>query len=114
MNIESGMCRAKIGKFKSYDAHYNFNDLYLKKENNDIIDVIGIVNDNILIDIETKLEYPILKHDENNNISIDQEIDLNTYYALDVMHINELRTTSKDYINAIDTKVKRLIKQNNK
>lgn len=112
MNIESGMCRAKIGKFKSYDAHYNFNDLYLKKDNNDIIDVIGIVSDNTLIDIKTGLEYPILKHDENNNISIDQEIDLNIYYALDVMPINEKRTTSKDYIKAIDAKVKRLIKKN--
>ena len=33
MFIESGMCRAKIGKFKSYDAHYIFNDWYLKKDN---------------------------------------------------------------------------------
>lgn len=112
MNIESGMCRAKIGKFKSYDAHYNFNDWYLKKDNKDVIDIMGIVDDNVLIDIETGLEYPILKHDANNNISVDQEINLDTIYALDIYGINEKRTTSKDYIKAIDVKVKRLIKNN--
>ncbi|MBP3766083.1 MAG: hypothetical protein J6G98_02770 [Bacilli bacterium] len=113
INIESGMCRAKVGKFKNYDAHYNFNNLYLKKDNKDILDIIGIVNDGSVIDINTGVEYPILKHDENNNISINQDINLDTLYALDLNYINEKRTTSKDYIKAIDIKVKRLLKQKN-
>lgn len=110
INIESGMCRAKIGKFKSYNAHFNFNELYLKKDN-DILDIIGIVNNNSVIDIETGNEYQILKHDESNNISMNQVIDLDTLYVLDLDYINEKRITSKDYIKAVDAKVKKLIKQ---
>lgn len=112
INIESGMCRAKIGKFKSYNAHFNFNELYLKKDN-DILDIIGIVNNNSVIDIETGNEYQILKHDESNNISMNQVIDLDTLYVLDLDYINEKRITSKDYIKAVDAKVKRMIKQKN-
>ena len=112
INIESGMCRAKIGKFKSYNAHFNFNELYLKKDN-DILDIIGIVNNNSVIDIETGNEYQILKHDESNNISMNQAIDLDTLYVLDLDYINENRITSKDYIKAVDAKVKRMIKQKN-